>query len=374
VYFPVESAPLRTDASFRSQTDSNHHSGETPLLRLNVGLVSQFVLDYMHLVCLGVTKKIITLWYEGPRESRLGHNTLKSISTRLQDLHKSIPCEFSRPQRSIYDFRRWKATELREFLLYTAPVALEDVVPEEIYENFMLLSVAMFILLKEGLCREYNDYAKELLLKFVKHFAELYGESWVSYNVHSLIHLPDDAQRFGNLNNVSAFPFENAMQHLQKQVRKPSQVIQQVVKRYGEISRHHLVHPFPKNNGDGVKLKKHHHRGPLPDDRVPYQQFKKLIAPKFTLAITCPNNAIFAQGRVYKVTNILQNLEDGSVALLCQAYLQKQSLYNYPISSKRFGVFKVSTLGNNSILVPLRQVDSKCILLPMDNINAAFPL
>jgi hypothetical protein len=31
VYFPVESAPLRTDASFRSQTDSNHHSGETSI-------------------------------------------------------------------------------------------------------------------------------------------------------------------------------------------------------------------------------------------------------------------------------------------------------------------------------------------------------
>lgn len=50
--FPEFDAPARTNASFKQQID-DHHIRHLPLEQLNTGLVSQFVLDYMHLVCLG---------------------------------------------------------------------------------------------------------------------------------------------------------------------------------------------------------------------------------------------------------------------------------------------------------------------------------
>jgi len=51
--FPLQDALLRTDKSFASMSDSDHHKSISPLSELNIGLVSQFHLDYMHLVDLG---------------------------------------------------------------------------------------------------------------------------------------------------------------------------------------------------------------------------------------------------------------------------------------------------------------------------------
>lgn len=41
---------------FDEMSDEEHHLGVSTLSAAGVGMVSQFVLDYMHLVCLGVVK------------------------------------------------------------------------------------------------------------------------------------------------------------------------------------------------------------------------------------------------------------------------------------------------------------------------------
>jgi len=63
--FSEMNARLRTDESFIQMTDSDHHHTISPLTELNFGLVSQFPLDYMHLVCLGVVRKIVFCGYLG---------------------------------------------------------------------------------------------------------------------------------------------------------------------------------------------------------------------------------------------------------------------------------------------------------------------
>lgn len=49
--FPVLNCMLRTDQTFlnRDQEDHHHHHQED----ITIGMVSQFPLDYLHLVCLG---------------------------------------------------------------------------------------------------------------------------------------------------------------------------------------------------------------------------------------------------------------------------------------------------------------------------------
>jgi hypothetical protein len=64
--FPETDCWLRTDDDFRKMTDEEHHHGRTPLLDLPIGLVTDFVLDYMHLVCLGVVCKLVKFWLAGP--------------------------------------------------------------------------------------------------------------------------------------------------------------------------------------------------------------------------------------------------------------------------------------------------------------------
>ena len=54
-----------------------------------------------------------------------------------------------------------------------------------------------------------HDYAGELLKCFVSEFANIYCKEQVVYNVHSLLHLTSFVKKFGCLQDVWAFQFEN---------------------------------------------------------------------------------------------------------------------------------------------------------------------
>jgi len=63
----------------------------------------------------------------------------------------------------------------------------------------------------------------------------MYGENFLVYNVHSLLHLGDDVRFFqAPLDEFSAFTFENYLQTLKRLVRSTSNPIVQVVKRVHE--------------------------------------------------------------------------------------------------------------------------------------------
>jgi len=61
VTYPEISAPLWSNKSFSEKLDENYHK-KTSILEIieNLGMVSQFLLDYMHLTCLGVMKKLLS--------------------------------------------------------------------------------------------------------------------------------------------------------------------------------------------------------------------------------------------------------------------------------------------------------------------------
>ncbi|KAJ8018365.1 hypothetical protein HOLleu_43677 [Holothuria leucospilota] len=231
ITFPETNASLRTHASFIAKDDEDHHLGETPLTDLSIGMVSAFPLDYMHLVCLGVMRRLLKIWTKGPLRTRLGPRVVKEISNRLEALRPSVPLEFARKPRPLREVDRWKASEFRQFLLYSRPLVLLGKLPDEQYKNFLLFSVSLHILLHPILSTSYCDYAQELLVLFVNHYGQLYGRDMITYNVHGLVHLPNDVKKFGVLDSISCFPFENYLGHLKRMVRKPSSPLQQVIRR-----------------------------------------------------------------------------------------------------------------------------------------------
>jgi hypothetical protein len=138
VTYPDCNATLRTDESFRQMSDSIHHILPTPLTQLSIDMVYNFPLDYMHLVCLGVMRKLVCLWFAGPLTTRLGPLAKKELDNKLQSFKQYLPIEFARKSRALSEFERWKATEYRTFLVYTGPVCLKDSLEDELYQNFML--------------------------------------------------------------------------------------------------------------------------------------------------------------------------------------------------------------------------------------------
>ena len=149
----------------------------------------------------------------------ISHEAVAEISRRLVALQSSIPYEFARRPRSLTDLPRWKATEFRLFILYIGPSVLKGVLPPPLYDHFMLFHVAIKILSSPDTCRKYNSFSKALLHHFIRESSKLYGGHFVTYNVHCLIHLSDDAKRFGPLDEFSCFPFENCLYQLKKLIK-----------------------------------------------------------------------------------------------------------------------------------------------------------
>jgi len=60
--------------------------------------------------------------------------------------------------------------------MYTGPVSLQGIVPENFYNHFMLLSVGSKILACLKLAVRFCDYANELLVLFVSEAEKYYGK------------------------------------------------------------------------------------------------------------------------------------------------------------------------------------------------------
>ncbi|XP_077548137.1 uncharacterized protein LOC144160923 [Haemaphysalis longicornis] len=259
--FPDTKAALRTDASFAAQCQEEHHTGTSPFCRLGIGMVTQFPIDYMHLVLLGVVRKFTKYWAHGPFSVRCSAEHLKAINARIALVRQCTPCDFSRKLRGLSDRERWKATEARQFLLYVCPVVLKGILKEAPYQHFMTLHVAIRILCSKDCSPELVNYAEELLTYFVAHAGAntLYGNTVYVYNVHGLIHLAQEVRTFGPLDSFSCFPFENYLGCLKRKVRSGYKPLAQIYTRLkekvasskwepedadGVVSREHKMAPF----------------------------------------------------------------------------------------------------------------------------------
>ena len=140
-------AHLRTDAGFRNhEYDGTHQNGESPFSDI-ANCVTGFPLDYMHLVCLGVMRRMVKFWKtDKASRLRLTQSQQNAMSSSLQGLHGLLPSDFARQPRPLHESDRWKATEWRQFLLYTGMIVLHEILPIAHYHHFMCLSVAMSIL------------------------------------------------------------------------------------------------------------------------------------------------------------------------------------------------------------------------------------
>jgi len=184
-----------------------------------------------------------------------------------------IPREFSRKPRSLSEYKQWKATELRLFLIYVGPVVLKGVLSRDMYSNFMALSVVMRLLLSPSLCEYYLQYSEQLLKYFVETFSGLYGCSQLVYNVHSIIHLADDARRYGALDGVSAFKFESYLGKIKKLVRRPQNPVAQIVRRVIEGHCHINTLSVISESNVPSNFKQPHLEGPVPIQCRQYKQY-----------------------------------------------------------------------------------------------------
>lgn len=252
----------RTDETFSAMIAENHHIRISPLSQLNIGLVSLVPIDYMHAVCLGVTKKLLNTCVGGNLKVRLPSRSTNILSQKILSLKNHVPKEINRKPRDLSELPRWKATEFRTFLLYLGPLVLKNLLDIAVYEHFLLLHAGISILCSPKLINTIGTHeAKNMLNCFVFHCKEIYGKQFYVYNVHVLSHLSDDAETFGPLDLFSAFPFENRLGQIKHYLKSPNRPIQQIYCRLIESNYDIKVEPSGANSE--YTLLYEHNSGPV---------------------------------------------------------------------------------------------------------------
>jgi hypothetical protein len=111
----------------------------------------------------------------------------------------------------------------------------------------MALSVEISILGSSELSKDHQVYAGNLLKFVIAQGREMYGPDFLVYNVHSMMHIADDAKFLGHLDKFSAFPYENDMQKLKKKTAHSGkspliQIKVYLFKIYGRDDSHENKH------------------------------------------------------------------------------------------------------------------------------------
>ena len=133
----------------------------------------------------------------------------------------------------------WKATEFRQFLLYTGPIVLRKVISEKHYVNFLSLNCGVSFMMNAALATQHSLLTSYWF--FMQNSVELYGRNFVTYIVHALTHLCEVVERYGSLEHCSAYPFENYMHTFKSFVRSTKNPLVQLVRRLEEAQRVNCV-------------------------------------------------------------------------------------------------------------------------------------
>lgn len=372
VCFPELDALERTDDGFRSRKQEEHHVGNSVLENLPIDMIEQVPLDYMHLVCLGVQKKLLSMWFKGAKGHRLGPAVREIVSISHVSLEPFAPCDFSRRPRTLSELDRWKATEFRMFLLYTGPIVLASTLPKVLYRHFLELHVAISVLVSPRHCTEHTDFADRLLHKFVEKYATLYGPSSVSHNVHGLIHLASSVRTHGPLDLWSAFPFESFMCTLKRYLRKPEKPLEQL---HNRILEARCTPPQYADRSLDAVLSIEIRNSAVPSECVPPLYRKVTVPGRFCLqANTRDSTCFLADGSFIEVTGVARSIVNGDVCIVGRRYSDAGNFYTYPCESSFLGIHVISQKSSLTVC-PLSSVRMKCARFPhRSNSYVAFSL
>lgn len=351
VVFPITTdSSMRCNETFRSRNQPEHHNekGPTILETLQIDMVKQIALDYMHVVCLGVTRTLLNAWVKKKGDQfSLTSWKVEMLSNSLVNIRACIPSEFNRKPRALKDLDSFKATELRQFLLYTGPYLLKQILTPERYHHFLNLSVAIRILLDDKNCIVNNKCAENLLHNFVQKVPELYDLSFLTCNFHCLLHIHEDAKLYGSLEGINAFKYENHLQQIKKSVKKSNHVASQLYNR--QVEKSLVQESKPSNTAFWF-------------GRKVGDSFASVKLEHFSLAVKRPNNYCLVNNKVIEISKIQEKnflpFFEGHIIRNLQPYFQQ------PIESDKFNIYCTSQLNRGeSTTFYFNKIEKKIISL-----------
>lgn len=345
--FPRTEAAKRTNELFRAKQYGSHHKYDSPLLQLlDIDMIAQFpVADSLHLLHLGIMKRLLFGWRDG-KFKRSG--TTKWSATTTSEISKyltscKMPMEIHRAVRGLDCLNHWKGTEYRTFLHYVGIVAIKKHVAYDVYEHFLVLFCAVTICSSKAFFH-LLPLAETLFDHFIEYFREIYGQAYMTSNIHNLTHVIDDVRMFGELDTFSAYPFENMLGRIKRLLKSGKNPLVQVAKRISEQSKFERANVSlepPKM----ILTKKNTGLADLSSvitlsftNIEELRFFSKIEFDEFALSTDRANRWFLTKtNEIAKLTNVI--CDKNNVSLLCVTITQIQNFFETPIKSSILDVF-----------------------------------
>lgn len=348
VSYSETDADKRDNISFRAKSQPEHHIGDSPFTALNIDMVNVFVYDYLHVILLGIVRKLMSLfWNKVPFKISVSQKSV--VEQKVKLLHKFFPSDFARKPRSFDELERFKGSEFRTLLFYTGFIIFQDILPSKMYNNFCILIFIVKILCDPLLVDDENNlaYAQALSISFVKQFKTIYRDINVSFNVHSLIHMTEDVRRLGVLDSFSAFPYESVLGNIKRKIRTSNAPLAQISRRISEGYKFNKASSI--KNDDEIIICGH-----------------KIIPSQFKNSFVLLHDKTIAS--VKKIS--------GS-SLKVHKYQKIKPLLKYPTSSSLLDMHMISISlrhTQKTSVIKKNDVLRKCMILPYKKNYAIIPL
>ncbi|CAF3688147.1 unnamed protein product [Rotaria sp. Silwood1] len=147
-------------------------------------------------------------------------NALTFIDNYLNEIE--YPHSFNRHQRDLAQYRKWKASQLRTFMMYIAMpvlVRLRLVIPHAFPEVYVSHFSLLFIYIR--VLRHFDDRDEILQVpvfinSYLRLFSSLYDKCKELFSVHALCHLWQQVLDHGGLAYHSLFASKSCLQHFAK--------------------------------------------------------------------------------------------------------------------------------------------------------------
>ncbi|XP_064403498.1 uncharacterized protein LOC135348992 [Halichondria panicea] len=120
-----------------------------------------------------------------------------------------VPDIISRVPHTLHEFKHWKGSQLKAWLLYFAVPVLCGVLPATFMNHFYLLVAAAHFLSSEMITSRHIDLAEGFLTQFYMQMSALYGKKKCTMNFHMLSHFTECVRNWGPLWVYSCFHFES---------------------------------------------------------------------------------------------------------------------------------------------------------------------
>lgn len=371
-FFPCDfhTVTKRTDFNFRLLQLDDFRNADSPLLRLNIDMIRQNPKDVLHVVYLGVVKTLMNVWFIKKKEKLFSTSIRDQISKEMLSNKEHQPVEFSRRIESLAYLPSFKGTQYRNILLFLGPVCFLGKIPQQHYNHFLELHVAITILNCPDLCVINNKVAEKILHHFIEEYAIIYGQNSIVHNVHMLGHISEDVMYFKNcLESFSSFPFESALGQLKKLVHTNSNPLEQLTNRIQEVNKASNL----ESTRPGILKTKRIELKAANLQKPGY--YNEIILNGFKLNVSESNRYVLTESKqIIQIDEFCK--ENSNVFLYGKQLDRKTDLYKEPILSSKLDIYKKVSDFNIDVKVNVKDLNCKMFKIcnSEQNITCFFPM